>query len=332
MLRSLLLLSLITVGLPALPAHAQREIVGADDEDDGPPRTAPPAEEKNDDKKKAGDKKKKGEDKKKEDGKKKDDDTKKDVDTKKDDDTKKDVDKKKDNDKKKDVDPTEAGTGSQAPAKSAPPPKKDGKAGPVDVLADSDEDKAKRRAEDEAKKKADEAALAEEQKKAEEKKRLLEQKRLDEEKRLQETKADRLAAAKKQRVYRRTESDDVVVVCEVEPGAVTKENVVELRLEIFRPLDVADPRFGAREPYRDLNLVANVVEPNGKKSTTTAYAVHSLGAPGRYGFHFTPERDGVVQVQLSGDVSGRRLNVAIPLHVGVWPPPDFEDEDKKLFQ
>jgi hypothetical protein len=159
----------------------------------------------------------------------------------------------------------------------------------------------------------------------------LEQKRLDEEKRLQETKADRLAAAKKQRVYRRTESDDVVVICEVEPGAVSKDAVVEMRLEVFRPLDVADPRFGAREPHRDLNLVATVVEPTGKKTTTTAtYTVHPLGAPGRYGFHFTPNHDGVLQVQLSGDVGGRRLNVTIPLHVGVWPPPDFEDEDKKL--
>jgi hypothetical protein len=65
---------------------------------------------------------------------------------------------------------------------------------------------------------------------------------------------------------------------------------------------------------------------------TTRYAVHSLGAPGRYGFHFTPGNDGVVQVQLSGEVGERRLNVTIPLHVGVWPPPDFEDEDKKLLQ
>jgi hypothetical protein len=39
-----------------------------------------------------------------------------------------------------------------------------------------------------------------------------------------------------------------------------------------------------------------------------------------------------VQVQLSGEVGERRLNVTIPLHVGVWPPPDFEDEDKKLLQ
>ena len=84
--------------------------------------------------------------------------------------------------------------------------------------------------------------------------------------------------------------------------------------------------------HRDLKLVAAVIEPTGKKDMTTRFAVHSLGAPGRYGFHFTPTNDGVVQVQLSGEVGERRLNVTIPLHVGVWPPPDFEDEDKKLLQ
>jgi hypothetical protein len=206
------------------------------------------------------------------------------------------------------------------------------KAAPVDVLADTEEDKAKRKAEDDARRKADEAASAEDRKRAEEKKRLLEQKKLDEEKRLQATKADRLAAAKKRRTYRRTEGSEVVVLADVEPGAVVKGGLVEMRLEVFKPLDVADPRFGAREPYRNLKLVATVIEPTGKKEMTTRYAVHSLGAPGRYGFHFTPGNDGVVQVQLTGEVGERRINMTIPLHVGVWPPPDFEDEDKKLLQ
>jgi hypothetical protein len=301
-----LLLCLSLPATVAIPAAAQRDVVGADDEEeDGPPRAAPPQPEEKKDDKKDDDKK----------GKKKKDDQKPAEDKKPTEDKK----PAKDDDKKAAKDDKKAA-------------KDDKKAAPVDVLADSEEDKAKKKAEDEARKKADEAASAEDKKKAEEKKRLLEQKKLDEEKRLQETKADRLVAAKKRRAYRRTDGNDVVVLAEVEPGAVVKGGLVEMRLEVYKPLDVADPRFGGREPYRELKLVAAVIEPTGKKDMTTRYAVHSLGAPGRYGFHFTPGNDGVVQVQLSGEVGERRLNVTIPLHVGVWPPPYFEDEDKKLLQ
>lgn len=290
-------LTLLSASL-ALPAAAQRDVVGADDddEDDGPPRAAPPPpppEEKKDDKK----------------GKKKDD--------------KKADDKKAAGDKKADDKKADDKKGKKDDQKPAPP---------VDVLADDDEDKAKRKAETEARKKAEEAASAEDKKKAEDKRRLAEEKKVAEEKRRQETKADRLAAAKRSRTYRRADGADVVILAEVAPGAVVKGGLIEVKLEVFKPLDVADPRFGAREPWRDLALVAAVIEPTGKKEMTTRFAVHSLGAPGRYGFHFTPGNDGVVQVQLSGDVGERRLNITIPLHIGVWPPPDFEDEDKKLTQ
>ena len=72
-----------------------------------------------------------------------------------------------------------------------------------------------------------------------------------------------------------------------------------------------------------------MVEPSGKKDGKKRYAVHSLGAPGLYGFHMTPPKDGVLQVQLTGDVGDRTLDVSFPVHVGAWPPPDFDDEDKR---
>ena len=122
----------------------------------------------------------------------------------------------------------------------------------------------------------------------------------------------------------------MAVLATLTPGAVQKDGLVELNLDVFKRLDVADPKFGNREPFRDLHLVAVVVDQTGKKNARTSYAVHSLGAPGRYGFHFTPTRDGVVQVLLTGEAGERTINIAIPLHVGVWPPPDFDEEDKKL--
>jgi hypothetical protein len=305
MLRPRTLLLAAALATVALPAFAQREIVGGEDDEDGdaPPRKAeePPADDKKAEdpkkKKKQTAEEKKAEDKKAED--------------------------KKAEDKK---DP------KKAEDKKAEDPKKavDAKKGaPVDVLADTDDDKKKRKAEDDARKKAEESASVADKKKAEDKAKLAEEKRLNEEKRREDTKVQRLASAKRERTYRRVEGD-VTVLAELTPGAVQKNGLVELRLDVFKRLDVADPKFGNREPFRDLRLVAVVVEQTGKKDARTSYAVHSLGAPGRYGFHFTPVHDGVVQVLLTGEVSERTINMAIPLHVGVWPPPDFDEEDKKL--
>jgi len=318
MLRPRTLLLAAALATVALPAFAQREIVGGEDDEDGdaPPRKteAPPA----DDKKAEDPKKKKTAEEKKADDKKADD---KKADDKKADDKK--ADDKKADDKKADD--------KKADDKKADDKKAvDAKKGPVDVLADTDDDKKKRKAEDDARKKAEESASVADKKKAEDKAKLAEEKRLNEEKRREDTKVQRLASAKRERTYRRVEGD-VTVLAELTPGAVQKNGLVELRLDVFKRLDVADPKFGNREPFRDLRLVAVVVEQTGKKDARTSYAVHSLGAPGRYGFHFTPTHDGVIQVLLTGEVSERTINMAVPLHVGVWPPPDFDEEDKKLF-
>jgi len=288
--------------LAAPSALAQRTIVGGDDDedDDGAPRQAPPPPEKKDEKK---------DDKKDEKGAKKDD--------------KKDA--KKD-DKKADDKAKADGKGKKGDKA------KDDKKGPVDVLADTDEDKARQKAEDEARKKAEASASAEDKKKAEAQRKLQEEKAAAEEKRRQASRADRLASAKRERAFRRTDGDEFVVIAEVAPGEVKKGKLVEMKLEIFKPLDVPDPKFGSRMPWRNLNLTATVVEPTGKKDAKTVYAIHSMGAPGRYGVHFTPGRDGVIQVQITGEAGDRSVNVTIPLHVGVWPPPDFEEEDKRLFQ
>ena len=286
MLRPRPLLLAAAFAMATLPALAQREIVGADDDEedgDAPPRKTEeaPANGKATDKK--ADPKKKG-DKKAEEAKK--------------------------------ADPKKA----DAKKKGGPP---------ADVLADTDEDKQKQKAEDEARKKAEESASVADKKKADERAKLAEDKRLADEKRLADSKVARLASAKRERSYRREEGE-VAVLATLTPGAVQKDGLVELNLDVFKRLDVADPKFGNREPFRDLHLVAVVVDQTGKKNARTSYAVHSLGAPGRYGFHFTPSRDGVVQVLLTGEAGERTINIAIPLHVGVWPPPDFDEEDKKL--
>jgi len=297
-LRSHLLAIVVATAAASVPAFAQRNIQGVDDEedeDDGKGKAAGDADKHADDKKTDG--------KKKADGKKKSDEKK--------------SDEKKSDEKKSDEKKSE---GKAVDGK---------KATPADVLDETADEKKKHAAEDDARKKAEAAAAAEEAKQAAEKARLADEKKANAEKRHAETRDQRLASAKHVRPLLREEGDYRVGVA-VEPGAVQKGALVEVRFDVGRKLDVADPKFGNREPLKNLALTATVIEPNGKKDSKRVYAVHSLGAPGQYGFHMTPPKDGVLQVQLTGDVGDRTLDVSFPLHVGVWPPPDFDDEDKKL--
>ncbi len=292
MLRLRPLLFALPLMLTAVPASAQRSVAGVDEDDDDDD-AAPKSPPKAADDKKA--------DPKKTDGKKTDD--------------------KKPDDKKPDD--------KKADAKKADDKKPTVNRAPDDILEDTDDDKKKRKIEDEARKKAEAAASAADAKRAAEKARLADDKKAAADKKLQATRDQRLSSARTQRTYRRDEGE-VTLFAEVAPGAVTRGKLVEVRLEIFKRLDVANPKFGTREPLKNLKLTASVVEPTGKKDATMTYALHSLGAPGLYGFHFTPTRDGVVSVQVNGDLGQRTLNATVPLHVGVWPPPDFDSEDKKL--
>lgn len=301
--RPLLALAVVVAASTSTPSIAQRSVAGVEDDEDDDDKDDKDDKE---DPKDAG--AKPAEDPK---------------------DPKKDPKKDAKKDPKKDEKPAEK------PAEKADPKdvksKKDDKkkATPEDVLADTEDDKKKRSAEDAARDKAEAAAAADDKKKAEEKARAAEQKKADAEKRRVETREQRLTAAKRNRELWRQEGDFGVVVA-MEPGAVQKGALVEVRFDIARSLDVADPKFGGREPLKNLKLTATVSEGSGKKGSSRVYAVHSLGSPGNYGFHMTPSRDGVLQVQLIGDVGDRTLNVSFPLHVGTWPPPDFDDEDKKL--
>jgi hypothetical protein len=306
-LRCHLLALAVATAAAAPPSFAQRNIQGVDDEEDegdAPKKgdDAPAKDDKKSDAKKKADPKKKADDKK--------------VDEKKADDKNASDDKKVDD--------------TKSDGKKASETRSEGKKStPGDVLDETAEEKKKRSAEDEARKKADEAAAAEEAKQAAERARVAEEKKANAEKRRVETRDQRLASAKRVRPLTRDEGDYHVAVA-VEPGAVQKGALVEVRFDIGKKLDVADPKFGNRQPLKNLALTATVIEPSGKKDAKRLFAVHSLGAPGQYGFHMTPPKDGVLQVQLTGDVGDRTLDVSFPLHVGVWPPPDFDDEDKKV--
>jgi hypothetical protein len=295
------------LALAPLAARAEgRGIIGADDEEDAPRDAGPPppAPDKKDAKKdeKKDDKKKKGDEKK--------------PDEKVDD--KKVADDKKADDKK--ADDKKAG-------------KPDAKSTPKDVLDDSDEDKKKKSAEAEKKRAAEEAAekAAEEAaaKKSEADKKAAAEKAAAEEKRRKDTRDSRLAAAKKIRGLVRTAGSTGLGLA-IEPGMPVANEVTELRLRVTKKLDVADPRFGDLQPMENLALVATVEDATGKKDAwKRSYVLHALDAPGKYGFHVTLPKDGAYRVSIDGNVDGNKVAVTYPLHVGVWPPPDFDEEEKK---
>ncbi len=316
--RSLLFALIVTAtALPSLPAAAQRSVAGSDDDEDdedgGKKKDEPakPAEPPVDPKGAKKDSK----------GKKKDD-------------------KKKAEEERAAADKAaadkaaaEKAAGEKGGDKKADP-KSTKKGETADVLDETAEDKKKRKAEDDARDKAEAAASAADKKKADDKAKLAEEKKISDDKRRVETREQRLTSAKKVRPLVRDEGELNIQVA-VQPGAAVKNELVEVRFDIGKKLTVADPKFGNREPLKNLKLTAIVSDGTGKKDAARAYAVHSLGAPGAYGFHVTPPKDGLLQVQVVGDAPDgdggtRSINVTFPIHVGVWPPPDFDDEDKKL--
>lgn len=196
---------------------------------------------------------------------------------------------------------------------------------------------AKKEAEAEAKKEAEEQARIEaERKAAEEKKRLAEEAqrrreeeaRLKEEQRLEGLREGRLKVAKNRRRLTR-EDGKLRASIALEPGGPEPNRVLEVRIDLAERLKVADPRFGELKPLKGMRLIATVKEPTTGKPVVYRYRVHALAAPGVYGFHHTPRLGGEHLVELVGETpKGAAFQVQFPVHVGAWPPPDFDEEEK----
>lgn len=184
--------------------------------------------------------------------------------------------------------------------------------------------KAKEAAEEAARKAAEEA----ERKKKEAVERKKEEAERKEKERLEKNRAARLKSAKKTRRYSR-EDDELVAGATMTPGKPTKSKVLELRFDLGKQLEVAHPKYGDRMPLKGWSVVATVQEPaTGKgEAKTWSYAVHPLRAPGSYGFHHTPRIDGEHTVSIEASRGDDSMSFTVPVHVGAWPPPDFEEEE-----
>ena len=175
---------------------------------------------------------------------------------------------------------------------------------------------------------AEEAARKDEAQKATEKRRLDDEKKASDTKRRAETREQRLTTARKVRHLARKVGSYRLLVA-LEPGASAATTVLEVRVSLTKKLEVADARFGLLEPEPGASLIANVREANGKDVLGRSYVMHPMETPGSYGFHTTPLRAGLVNVTVRGTAAdGTAIDATLPVHVGTWPPPDFDDEEK----
>lgn len=150
-----------------------------------------------------------------------------------------------------------------------------------------------------------------------------------------------LEAARAARRFMR-EKDQVLFTVRLTPGAITQDKLTTLEMEIAHHLEEADPDFGDYKPMEGAAFIAVLTHtaappPKDPKAPPTplaaplTYAVHPMEDPGKYGFHVTVPAAGVWQLKVTGPgvkEDGKPVEVTIPLHVGVWPPPDFDAEEK----
>jgi len=143
-------------------------------------------------------------------------------------------------------------------------------------------------------------------------------KKAKEQARLDKNREGRLKNARNSR-YLTREEGDIRIVTTMNPGKIEANKVVEIRFYVAKKLEVPHPKYGNNLPQKKLKMVAIVDDGKSK----TRYIVHPLKAAGAYGFHHTPIADGEIRVRLEDDKFQNDVN----LNVGVWPPPDFENEE-----
>lgn len=239
----------------------------------------------------------------------------------------------------------------KAPAgKEAPPAKPADKAAPAKpaekaaaARPEGDEDKTELQKQKETEA-AEEAALKKAEEEARKKREAEEQKKKEatEKRAAQKAEAGKqnLEGARKSRTYRR-EKSGLMITAKLTPGAVEDNKLTEMEFMVVEKLAEPDPTYGDYGPIEDGELLVTLTctalpppkDPKAKTGTPpppVAYALHPLGDAGKYGFHATLPTPGEWQVKMSGKrKDGKAIpEASIPLHVSVWPPPDFDAEEK----
>lgn len=182
------------------------------------------------------------------------------------------------------------------------------------------QEEARLKAEQEAK----EAALKKEAEKAKQ-----EQEAIMRERRKQREKRDNLLAQSKERRNYVREFSGHKALITVTPGSEGKNKVVEVTFQVHK-LSSDSASLGKAKVLKKLASATATVGPKKRRrGKGETYKLHRISRAGTYGFHYTPTMAGVHQVEVNlTDGDGSAFSFELPLYVGVWPPPDFPQEEE----
>ena len=190
------------------------------------------------------------------------------------------------------------------------------------------EQEEKEKQEEEARLKAEQAAKeAALKKEAEEAKKKQEAKML--ERRKQREKRDGiLAQVKTRRNYVREFSGHKALIM-VTPGGSDKNNVIEVTFQVHKMGEDSSSLAQAKVLKKLGKATATVGQAKRRRGNAETYKLHRISRAGTYGFHYTPTMAGTFRVDINLNLKdGQELSFDVPLYVGVWPPPDFPQEEE----
>ncbi len=108
---------------------------------------------------------------------------------------------------------------------------------------------------------------------------------------------------------------------EFNPGIATAGQLVEMTVAVATIPKTPHPRFGNRIPEAEARFVLEMRDPQGE--LVGRYRAHPLPlSNGRYGLHFTPAKDGLYEILITGKTAkGVDMRATTKLPVNVWPLP-----------
>ena len=190
------------------------------------------------------------------------------------------------------------------------------------------EQEEKEKQEEEARIKAEQAAKEEALKKEAEEAKKKQEAKMQERRKQREKRDGILAQVKTRRNYVREFNGHKALVM-VTPGGAEKNNVIEVTFQVHKMGEDSDSLAQAKVLKKLGTATATVGQQKRRRGNTETYKLHRISRAGTYGFHYTPTMAGTFQVEINLNLKdGQELNFDIPLYVGIWPPPDFPQEEE----
>tara|TARA_B100000683_G_scaffold132545_2_gene129430 strand:+ start:1911 stop:2741 length:831 start_codon:yes stop_codon:yes gene_type:complete len=190
------------------------------------------------------------------------------------------------------------------------------------------EQEEKEKKEEEARLKAEQAAKEAALKKEAEAAKKKQEAKMQERRKQREKRDGILAQVKTRRNYVREFNGHKALVM-VTPGGAEKNNVIEVTFQVHKMGEDSNSLAQAKVLKKLGKATATVGQQKRRRGSAETYKLHRISRAGTYGFHYTPTMAGTFRVDIKIDMKdGQELTFDIPLYVGIWPPPDFPQEEE----